>query len=324
MAFDKNHTSTGMKVVIVLFAVILVVSMCVPFISSCTVTGSSADSSDSSDTSTSTATTTVASVKQQYSSIISSLEDKLAADEDNTTAMASLGNNYMDMAAAMRSASDASDNSDEVEAAYAKAAEYYEQYLAKASSQAVTVDHAVCLFYGGSADEAVSELSEYVQGDGAEYAMAWYNLAIMHYTGDTPDYASAVEEFNKAAELDSDGSAGINMYAQIYAQLAQSSLDAENEESDDSADADTTSETSTDADAASDATADADEAATATSSTGAGVDAAEADDADDEGDEAAATSTTSSTGTTGTASKTSAASDSAAAESASTTGTSSK
>ncbi len=313
MAFDKNHTSTGMKVVIVLFAVILVVSMCVPFISSCTVTGSSADSSDSSDTSTSTATTTVASVKQQYSSIISSLEDKLAADEDNTTAMASLGNNYMDMAAAMRSASDASDNSDEVEAAYAKAAEYYEQYLAKASSQAVTVDHAVCLFYGGSADEAVSELSEYVQGDGAEYAMAWYNLAIMHYTGDTPDYASAVEEFNKAAELDSDGSAGINVYAQVYAQLAQNSLDAENEESDDSADADTTSETS----------ADADEAATATSSTGAGVDAAE-DEADSEGDEAAATSTTSSTSTTGTSSKTSAASDSAAAESASSTGTSSK
>ncbi len=324
MAFDKNHTSTGMKVVIVLFAVILVVSMCVPFISSCTVTGSSADSSDSSDTSTSTATTTVASVKQQYSSIISSLEDKLAADEDNTTAMASLGNNYMDMAAAMRSASDASDNSDEVEAAYAKAAEYYEQYLVKASSQAVTVDHAVCLFYGGSADEAVSELSEYVQGDGAEYAMAWYNLAIMHYTGDTPDYASAVEEFNKAAELDSDGSAGINVYAQVYAQLAQSSLDAENEESDDSADA--TSDDSADVDAASDATADADEAATATSSTGAGVDAAE-DEADSEGDEAAATSTTSSTsttGTSGTASKTSTASDSAAAESASTTGASSK
>ena len=93
MAFDKNHTSTGMKVVIVLFAVILVVSMCVPFISSCSVTDASSDSSDSSDSSTATTTTTVASVKQQYSSILSSLESKLDADENNTTAMASLGNN---------------------------------------------------------------------------------------------------------------------------------------------------------------------------------------------------------------------------------------
>ncbi len=235
MAFDKNNTSTWMKVVIVVFAVILVVSMCLPFFSSCSF-NSGNDAQESDDTeqqSTSAATTTVASVKAQYSGVISNLEQKLADNPDNTTAMASLGNNYMDMASAMRSASDYSDNADEVEAAYAKAAEYYEQYLAKESSQAVSVDHAICLFYGGKADEGVSELAEYVKGDGADYAMAWFNLGIMHYTGDTPDYAAAVEEFNKAAELDSDGSAGVSLNAQIYSQLAQNALDAQNSSDED-------------------------------------------------------------------------------------------
>ncbi len=246
MAFDKNNTSTWMKVVIVVFAVILVVSMCLPFFSSCSFnsTDASQDSDDTAQQSSSAAAATVASVKAQYSGVISNLEQKLADDADNTTAMASLGNNYMDMAAAMRSASDYSDNTDEVEAAYAKAAEYYEQYLAKASSQAVSVDHAICLFYGGKADEGVSELAEYVKAGGADYAMAWYNLGIMHYTSDTPDYEAAVEEFNKAAELDSDGTAGVAPNAQIYAQLAQSALDAQNTNGEDASDADADSDAS--------------------------------------------------------------------------------
>ena len=282
MAFDKNNTSTWMKVVIVFFAVILVVSMCVPFFSSCSF-NSGDDAQESDDTeqqSTSTAATTVASVKAQYSGVISNLEQKLADNPDNTTAMASLGNNYMDMASAMRSASDYSDNADEVEAAYAKAAEYYEQYLAKESSQAVSVDHAICLFYGGKADEGVSELAEYVKGDGADYAMAWFNLAIMHYTSDTPDYAAAVEEFNKAAELDSDGSAGVAVNAQIYSQLAQSALDAQNKSDDDATeggDSDTSDDAGNSAAGTSD---DANDAADTTDTAASGEPSSETADSD--------------------------------------------
>ena len=232
-----------MKVVIVAFAVILVVSMCLPFFSSCSFnSGNASQQAEESDQQAdSTTDTTVAAVKQKYSGIITSLEQKLADNPDNTTAMASLGNNYMDMANAMRAASDYSGNEDQVEEAFATAADYYGQYLAKETSQAVSVDHAVCLFYGGKADEGLAELTAYVEGDGADYAMAWFNLGVMHYTGETPDYAAAVEAFNKAAELDSDGSAGVSMTAQIYAQLAQNALDGQNSDSDDSAEADSSS-----------------------------------------------------------------------------------
>ena len=246
-----------MKVVIVAFAVILVVSMCLPFFSSCSFnSGNASQQAEESDQQAeSTAnTTTVAAVKQKYSGIITSQEQKLADNPDNTTAMASLGNNYMDMANAMRAASDYSGNEDQVEEAFATAADYYGQYLAKETSQAVSVDHAVCLFYGGKADEGLAELTAYVEGDGADYAMAWFNLGVMHYTGETPDYAAAVEAFNKAAELDSDGSAGVSMTAQIYAQLAQNALDGQSSDSDDSAEG-TADAGSSDTEASADADA---------------------------------------------------------------------
>ena len=287
MAFDKNNTPGWMKVVIVAFAVILVVSMCLPFFSSCSFnSGNASQQAEESDQQAdSTAnTTTVAAVKQKYSGIITSQEQKLADNPDNTTAMASLGNNYMDMANAMRAASDYSGNEDQVEEAFATAADYYGQYLAKETSQAVSVDHAVCLFYGGKADEGLAELTAYVEGDGADYAMAWFNLGVMHYTGETPDYAAAVEAFNKAAELDSDGSAGVSMTAQIYAQLAQNALDGQSSDSDDSAEgtADAGSsdtEASADADAA-DAQKDDEKAAGEASSDKAADDADAQEDAD--------------------------------------------
>ena len=287
MAFDKNNTPGWMKVVIVAFAVILVVSMCLPFFSSCSFnSGNASQQAEESDQQAdSTAnTTTVAAVKQKYSGIITSQEQKLADNPDNTTAMASLGNNYMDMANAMRAASDYSGNEDQVEEAFATAADYYGQYLAKETSQAVSVDHAVCLFYGGKADEGLAELTAYVEGDGADYAMAWFNLGVMHYTGETPDYAAAVEAFNKAAELDSDGSAGVSMTAQIYAQLAQNALDGQSSDSDDSAEgtADAGSsdtEASADADAA-DAQKDDEKAAGDASSDKAADDADAQEDAD--------------------------------------------
>lgn len=287
MAFDKNNTPGWMKVVIVAFAVILVVSMCLPFFSSCSFnSGNASQQAEESDqqTDSTTSATTVAAVKQKYSGIITSQEQKLADNPDNTTAMASLGNNYMDMANAMRAASDYSGNEDQVEEAFATAADYYGQYLAKETSQAVSVDHAVCLFYGGKADEGLAELTAYVEGDGADYAMAWFNLGVMHYTGETPDYAAAVEAFNKAAELDSDGSAGVSMTAQIYAQLAQNALDGQNSDSDDSAEgtADAGSsdtEASADADAA-DAQKDDEKAAGEASSDKAADDADAQKDAD--------------------------------------------
>lgn len=234
MAFDKNHTSTAQKVVIIFFAVILVASLCLPFFSSCSAPAGQgqgdAAGNTADDVSAPVSATTVAGVRSKYSSVISSLESKLEADPQNTTAMASLGNNYMDMASELSQASDAADNPEAANDAYAKAIEYYDAYLGLADSSAVRVDRAVCLFYSDHADEAIADLTAFVEGDGADFAMAWFNLGVMHYS--QGDYEASIEEFQKAVDLDADGSMGVAGTAAFYQSFAQAMIDAQAQEQD--------------------------------------------------------------------------------------------
>ena len=128
MAFDKNNTSLFMKIVIIIFAVILVLSLCLPFFSSCSATPSTTQD-DGAQSDSSTEASTVAEIQAQYASLIESLEGKLADDPDNLTHLASLGNNYMDEGVDMKSASDAADNEETIAEVFSKAVGYYDDYL---------------------------------------------------------------------------------------------------------------------------------------------------------------------------------------------------
>lgn len=152
MAFDKNNTSLGMKIIICFFAFSLVISLCLPFFSGC---------SNTTPTGTPGAATTeeqqpytVADVEAQYATLIESLQSKLAADANNTAAIASLGNTFMDYAMTMEGATDAADHEDAVQAAFDEAVKYYDLYLTvipagDANIAPVTVDRCVCLYYAG-------------------------------------------------------------------------------------------------------------------------------------------------------------------------------
>lgn len=236
MAFDKNHTSLGMKIIIIIFAVVLVVSLCLPFFSSCSSTAGSSDatqddSSSSSSSSSSTASaTTVAGIRATHQTLIDSLTSRLAADPGNLTYMASLGNAYYDCAAEMQSATDAGENADAVAEEFSSAVVYYDQYLAAveagaeaqgSSVSAVTVDRCVCLFYGGSQQDAVADLAEFLAGT-PDYAMGWYNLGVMYET--MGDAESAKAAYERCSEVDSDGTVGA--YANLRKALIESSEQA--------------------------------------------------------------------------------------------------
>ncbi len=301
MAFDKNNTSLGMKIVIVIFAVILVVTMCLPFFSGCSSTTSTSTDSSSSSSSSTSSTTTVAGVKAQYQTLIDSNTTKLAADPTSLTYMASLGNAYMDCATAMRSASDASDESSTVEETFQSAVVYYDQYLdaveggaeAEASSvSAVTVDRAVCEFYGGKADQAISDLEEFLDGT-PDYAMGWLNLGIMYQSqGDTD---KAKEAYATCIEKDTDNS-GAGTYASLYKSIIESSEEAAAESSDDASasdDSDTGASSSTSG--ATTAADDEDAAATTASTDAAAASTSTATTTTDAQDEDTTTATSAST-----------------------------
>ncbi len=295
MAFDKNNTSLFMKIVIIIFAVILVLSLCLPFFSSCSATPSTTQD-DGAQSDSSTEASTVAEIQAQYASLIESLEGKLADDPDNLTHLASLGNNYMDEGVDMKSASDAADNEETIAEVFSKAVGYYDDYLEAAAAgdadadsvSAVTVDRAVCLFYSGEEDQAIADLSSFLEGTD-DYVMGWYNLGAFY--SQQGDNDQAKEAFNKVIELDPDNESGIMSYAQLQLAIIEASEEAAAEEETDGAEeesadegaadetadvADEADATADDGDAAGDADADADEADAETD--GADATAADADE----------------------------------------------
>lgn len=295
MAFDKNNTSLFMKIVIIIFAVILVLSLCLPFFSSCSATPSTTQD-DSAQSDSSSEASTVAEIQAQYASLIESLEGKLADDPDNLTHLASLGNNYMDEGVDMKSASDAADNEETIAEVFSKAVGYYDDYLEAAAAgdadadsvSAVTVDRAVCLFYSGEEDQAIADLSSFLEATD-DYVMGWYNLGAFY--SQQGDNDQAKEAFNKVIELDPDNESGIVSYAQLQLAIIEASEEAAEEETDD---ADGAEEESADEGAADTQTDGADDAdATADDGDAAGdadADAdADADEADAETDGADAT-----------------------------------
>ena len=291
MAFDKNNTSLFMKIVIIIFAVILVLSLCLPFFSSCSATPSTTQD-DSAQSDSSTEASTVAEIQAQYASLIESLEGKLADDPDNLTHLASLGNNYMDEGVDMKSASDAADNEETIAEVFSKAVGYYDDYLEAAAAgdadadsvSAVTVDRAVCLFYSGEEDQAIADLSSFLE-ETDDYVMGWYNLGAFY--SQQGDNDQAKEAFNKVIELDPDNESGIVSYAQLQLAIIEASEEAAEEETDD---ADGAEEESADEGAADTQTDGADDAdATADDGDAAGDTDADADEADAETDGADAT-----------------------------------
>lgn len=280
MAFDKNNTSLFMKIVIIIFAVILVLSLCLPFFSSCSAATAPTQDDSAQSTSSSSEASTVAGIQEQYASLIASLEGKLADDPGSLTYLASLGNNYMDEGVDMQSASDAADNEDVINEAFTKAVGYYDDYLEAAqgdesvdadSVSAVTVNRAICLFYSGDEDQAVSDLTAFLD-ETDDYVMGWYNLGAFY--AQQGDNDKAKEAFNKVIELDPDNESGAVSYAQLQLAIIESNEQAAEEqatdEGTDASDADAS-------DGASDADAEPSADAADAESEGSDADASDAD-----------------------------------------------
>ena len=279
MAFDKNNTSTFQKVVIVLFAVILVLSMCLPFFSSCSMTsGSSSTSDDASSASTSSTTaSTTADIQASYASLLASLKEKVAADASNTTAIVSLGNNYMDLGMALLSASDVAENEGAAAEALNEAISYYDLYLLAVPADdsnvnPVTVDRIVCLYYAGEEETAIAELEAFTEAE-PDYLMGWYNLGAFYYM--QADYENAKAAYNKVIELDPEGENSATLYAQIYLSLIDS-IEAAAEEEATASEGEDTSDAATADDSTAATADDAAENATAADEPAAPDDGAEA------------------------------------------------
>lgn len=231
-----------MKIVIIVFAVILVVSLCLPFFSSCSNAATSGSGDDASS-STSDAKT-MAQVDEDNQAIVDSINAKIAANSSGSAqlaGLANLGNAYMNWggelqqasdyvpasASAASSSADASKGSDasgatdsdatqadeHVKDVFSQAVSYYDRYLELNESNAVRVNRAVSLYYAGDEDGAIASLEE-LTGESGDFSPAWFQLAMFYQTdGETSAARSA---FERAISADAVESYGVSSYAQIY------------------------------------------------------------------------------------------------------------
>ena len=233
-----NGLSTPAKVVIIIFAVLMVVSLMMPTLSTAfsanqqaeqsgsqdseadSSSDSSTDSSDSSSTDASAATG-AAAVDAKYQDTVSELESKLASDNTNLATLLNLGRNYMRWGASVISVSSSDSDTSHGNELLEKAVGYYEQYLDLKDSDAVRVDIALCKLYEGDTSEAKSQLETLTQNS-PTYAPAWANLGmVQEYSGDKD---AAKTSYQAAIDHDPNDEYGAKTYAtQRLAALESSS-----------------------------------------------------------------------------------------------------
>ena len=284
MAFDKNNMPLGMKIVVVIFAIILIISMCLPFFSSCNAPSVPTESPDAAqrEEAQPSAATTVAAIDAAYQPQIASLTAKLDADPESLAALGNLGNTCMDWGTALQQASDA--GTDEaaahIEDVFTAAINYYDQYLERdPESRAVRVDRACCEFYAGDEEGAIADLEEFC-AENDSFSLAWFNLGVFYYQ--RGELASAKEAFDKAVEADAVESFNVSTMASIYASMVQAEIDAqETAEAEADASAEAENADGAAADAASAADTSTEEEAADVADEGAAASSAESTDASD-------------------------------------------
>ena len=240
-----GELSRFQKIVIVVFIVIFALSTLAGALASVVQTQNAEDASSESQE------TTVADVDADYEAIVSELESKVAENAEDKASLLALGSYYSQWGSRVSSLASTDDETTHANELYDKAIGYYDQYLALEDSPAARVNRALCLYYKGDSDGALSGLQE-VTTASPDYAPGWANLGMLYeILGQTDDARAAYEQ---AEQADPDDEYG----AKTYAEQRISSLDqaAEDAATDDGStdDAATTDDGSADSGDAADTT----------------------------------------------------------------------
>ncbi len=238
---DRNM-STGTKVVIGVFAVIMALSMTLPsltqiFAGSAASTQDSAQSteadssSSSADASSSASTTqeeaktdandptakvpeneTLKSLAEQNKKEVEKYQKRLDQNPDNMAATLHLGQTYMNWGYSAISSSSTDEEKEYSKALINKAIGYYDTYLKNnPDSQAALVQRTLCDYYMGNTEQSINKLKEMTQKN-PDLALAWAYLGIL--SEQSYDMTTALDAYQKAVETDPNDEYGVKSYAE--------------------------------------------------------------------------------------------------------------
>lgn len=208
MAFDKNNTTRGMKVIIIIFCVILVLTLMLPGMSA--LFGGGGQQPVQQDTAEQTQPKTLAEVDAIYSPAVETVEKQIAEDPDNPTLKSALGAANLEWGfgimrlsqqLSLEDPSQAEPLATEAEKHFNDAVAAYDAYLETEQSDEARTSRAIALFYSNDVDGAIAALEQQTQ-DSPSFSPAWANLG--QFVEAKGDYAAARTHYEKAVEVDPD------------------------------------------------------------------------------------------------------------------------
>lgn len=208
MAFNAQQAGRTRIIVVVVAAVaVLAIVIAILFAATPLMVSSSQTSGDAQTAGTAATTDTSSdaqasmdTIDAQYGTTVKTLNDQYEADPSNPSSLLNLANSYFDWGVAAINHASSDEDQQHAREIFTQAIEHYDMYLeANPTSKSVVVDRAICIFYAGDTERAISELEGLVAED-ASFAPAWANLGMFYESeGRTDDAKQAYETAIDAA-----------------------------------------------------------------------------------------------------------------------------
>lgn len=237
-----RQLSTGTKIVVAVFAVIMALSMMLPMIAQVFAGRqvASSESAEQAESATEEAAQTdektdekkdadekaadekateeeaavpdnetLKSLAEQYDPKVDKYKKRLESDPKNLAALLNLGQTYMNWGYSATYSSSTDEETNYSKGLLNKAVKTYDDYLALNDSPAVKVDKALCQYYAGDTDKAIKALEKMTKDD-PSYPLAWANLGMLYETQNETE--KATEAYRKAVETDENDEYGAKSY----------------------------------------------------------------------------------------------------------------
>lgn len=236
----SRNMSTGTKIIVGIFAVIMALSMMLPSLAPIFASNNASnqaeaasDNEDAKDIAQAEdeetdAKPSVADVDlptipdmpendtfknlaEQYASGVEKFEKRLEEDPNNLAALLNLGQDYMNWGYSATYSSSTDEETAYSKALINRAKAYYQRYLSLRDSDAVKVQLALCDYYLGNTDEAIASLTAMTEKK-PDYPLGWANLGMLYEQ--QYDYDKALEAFQKAVDTDPNDEYGAKTYGE--------------------------------------------------------------------------------------------------------------
>jgi cytochrome c-type biogenesis protein CcmH/NrfG len=201
----KRTKRTAKEIAVIVVSIIVVITMLLP-----SFTYMFAQDN------TSSFPTSFENAQEMYEPVVETYQKKVDKNADNTEAWYNLGMAYYVWAQYANMWASGDEQEAEVKELYSKGGDALATYLEKVGSldtdeaKEAAVQQALCLFYSGDSEAALSKLQ--TVADETNFASAWSNIGMIYESLD--DTTKAKEAYNKAIEADPDDEASQKTYAE--------------------------------------------------------------------------------------------------------------